>query len=117
MILEILNLHVAPMPPTKFWLRPTYRLASEDIKMAAMVAILDIGMERFSEFLYLFDASHQVSAQTDLKFGRKTGLKNFKRALGYRNGTILAILNLYVTPMRPNKFGLNPTKRSGADVV
>ena len=28
--------------------------------------------------------------------------------LGYRNGTIIAILNLYVTLMLPNKFGLNP---------
>ena len=27
--------------------------------------------------------------------------------LGYRNGTILAILNLYVTPMPPIKFQLN----------
>ena len=29
--------------------------------------------------------------------------------LGYRNGTILAILNLYVTVMPPIKFLLNPT--------
>ena len=29
--------------------------------------------------------------------------------LGYRNGTILAILNLYVTVMPPIKFPLNPT--------
>ena len=27
--------------------------------------------------------------------------------LGYRKGTILAILNLYVTPMSPIKFQLN----------
>ena len=30
--------------------------------------------------------------------------------LGYRNGTILAILNLYVAPMPPIKFRLNPTQ-------
>ena len=29
--------------------------------------------------------------------------------LGYRNGTILAILNLCVTVMPPIKFQLNPT--------
>ena len=35
MVLAILNLHVAPMPPTKFWLNLTI-----------IVAILDIGMEQ-----------------------------------------------------------------------
>ena len=33
------------------------------------------------------------------------------------NGTILAILNLYVTPMLPIKFRLNPTYGLGRDVV
>ena len=37
--------------------------------------------------------------------------------LGYLNGTNLAILNLHVTQMRPAKVGLNPTYRSGADMV
>ena len=37
--------------------------------------------------------------------------------LGYRNGMILAILNLYVAKMPPTKFGLNLTKSSEADVV
>ena len=36
--------------------------------------------------------------------------------LGYRNGTILAILNLYVATMPPTKFQLNPTYESGGDV-
>ena len=36
-------------------------------------------------------------------------LKNFKMAVGYWNGTILAILNLYVTTMPPIKFRVNPT--------
>ena len=31
------------------------------------------------------------------------------RHLGYQNGTIFAILNLYVAPMPPIKFQLNPT--------
>ena len=62
-----------------------------------------------SESLCHCDASHQVSAQSDLWFGRCC-LKNFKMAamakisrngghLGYQNGTILAILNLCLTVM------------------
>ena len=35
--------------------------------------------------------------------------------LGYRNGTILAILNLHVATMPPIKFQLNPTYGSGGD--
>ena len=37
--------------------------------------------------------------------------------LGKWNGTILAILNLYVAPMPPIKFRLNPTYGLGGDVV
>ena len=37
--------------------------------------------------------------------------------LGYRNGTILAILNLCVTVMLPIMFWLNPTFGLGGDVV
>ena len=37
--------------------------------------------------------------------------------LGYRNGTILAILNLYVAPMPPIKFRLNLTYGFGEDIV
>ena len=46
-----------------------------------MAAILDIGTKRFSnsESPCHPDASHQVSAQSDLLFGR-CGLKNFKMA-------------------------------------
>ena len=33
--------------------------------------------------------------------------------LGYRNGTILAILNLHVATMPHTKFQLNPTYASG----
>ena len=37
--------------------------------------------------------------------------------LGYQNGTILAILNLHVSPMPPIKFQHNLIYRSRADVV
>ena len=45
-----------------------------------MDAILDTGTERFSnpESPCHPDASNQVSAQSDLPFGRRCGLKNFK---------------------------------------
>ena len=36
--------------------------------------------------------------------------------LGYRNETILAILNLHVATISPTKFQLNPTYGSGGDV-
>ena len=36
--------------------------------------------------------------------------------LGYRNETILAILNFHVATMPPTKFQLNPTYGSGGDV-
>ena len=39
------------------------------------------------------------------------------RHLGYRNGTILATLNLCVTVMPPIKFQLNQTNGLGGDVV
>ena len=79
-----------------------------------------------SESLCRVDASHQVSAQSDLWFVRRCHLKNFKMAamaaiygshLEYQNRTILAILNLCVTVMPPIKFWLNPTYRLGGDVV
>ena len=68
------------------------------------------------------DVSHQVSAQYDLRFGRRFRLKNFMIApmavnLGYQNGMILAILYLYVAPMLPMKFRLNLTYSLGGDVV
>ena len=37
--------------------------------------------------------------------------------LGYRNVTILAILNLYVAPMPPLKFRLNLTYGFEGDVI
>ena len=57
------------------------------------------------------DASHQVSAKSDLVH-RRCCLKNFKMAaghLGYWNGMISAILNLCVTVMPAIKLQLNLT--------
>ena len=53
---------------------------------------------------------------------RHTALKNFKMAalhggnLEYRNGTILAILNLLESTMPPTKYQLNQSNNSGGDV-
>ena len=46
-ILAILNLHVAPMPPNKFGLNLTGFPSRCGFEMAAQAAILDIGMEGF----------------------------------------------------------------------
>ena len=85
-----------------------------------MAAILDIGAERFSnsESSCHPDASHQVSAQSDLLFGRRC-FEEFQDGghLGYWNRTVLAILNSHNIPMPPIKFKLNQTYRSGTDMI
>ena len=74
-----------------------------------------------SEFPCQNDASHQVLAQShmvwegmafeEFKVGRHGG------HFGNRNGTILAILNLYITTMPPIKFRLNLSYCLEGDVV
>ena len=69
-----------------------------------------------SESVCRSDASHKVSTQSD-----ETSFEEFQDGclgchLGYRNGTILAILNLCVAVMLPIKFWLNPTYGMGGDV-
>ena len=75
---------------------------------------------RDSESLCCSHASRQVSAQSDLWFGRRCHLKNFKTATVAAILDIvmerLNILNLYVTVMLPIKFRLNPTYGLGGDV-
>ena len=111
MILAILNLHVAPMPPTKFGLN----LTGADVFSRRIAKQNDLNN---SESLCHSDASHQVSNQSNTGFGRRC-LKNFNMAghLGYQNGTVLAILNLYVAPTPPIKFWLKRTYGLGGEVV
>ena len=79
----------------------------------------------FSNFesLYQCDASHQVSAQSDLRFGSRCRLKKFKMAAMAATWDIrmeldpLAILNLCLTVMPPIQFWVNKTYGSGGDVV
>ena len=65
--LAILNLHVTPMPPTKVGLNPTYRSAAD---MVWRFWISERNNFSNSESLHCSDASHQVSAQSNLQFGR-----------------------------------------------
>ena len=88
-----------------------------------MAAILDIGMESIKQFKISMLpqclpprlGSIQVMAQEQIWF------EDFQdghhgRHLDYQNRTILAILNLYVAPMPPIKFQLNPTYSLGGVV-
>ena len=70
-----------------------------------------------SESLCHCDASHSILAQSYLWFERRCCLKKHGGHLGYRNRTILAILNLYLALKPPIKFQINLTYGLGGDVV
>ena len=85
MILAILNLHVTPTPPTKFWLNLTYHSGADEVWRFSRKPpwgpsqISDQNYFSNSESLCHSGASHQVWAQSTLWFGRCL-LKNFKMA-------------------------------------
>ena len=72
MILAVLNLHVSPMPPIKFKLNLTYNSEADVISRLSrwppwwLSWILERNNFSNSESLCHADASHQVSAQSDL---------------------------------------------------
>ena len=74
--LAILNLHVTPIPPAKFGLNPTYHSQAVVVwwfrrwPQWRTCWILEQDDFLNSESLCCSDASHQVSAQSDLQFGR-----------------------------------------------
>ena len=72
--LAILKLCVTGMSSMKFWLHPNYGLGGDIIWPSWISERNDFSN---SESLCHCDASHQVSAQLDLQFGR-CRLKNFK---------------------------------------
>ena len=89
-----------------------------------MGAILDTGTWRFKQFLISMSLRclPRSFSSNWLTIWEQIWCEEFQNGyngghLGYQNETILAILNLNVAPMPPTKFGLNPTSRSGADVV
>ena len=65
---------------------------------------------------------HSSLGSIHIKFWEETCFEEFQYGchgshLGYRNGISLAVLNLHVSPMPLTKFQLNPSYRSGADVI
>ena len=102
-ILAILNLYVAPVPPIKFRLNPTYSLGGDVVlRISRWPLWRTTWISELDDFsnsgsLCRSDASHQVSAQSDLWFGRRCRLKK-------RNGTILAILTLHLPQWLPLSF-------------
>ena len=97
MSLTILNLHVALMPSTKFGLSVTEASGAEDSRfLEQKVSRFSIWPPRrpswiaeqndfsSSEFLCRSNPSHQVSAQSNLWFGRRCRLKTFKMAAIWR---------------------------------
>ena len=114
MVLAILNLYKAPMPPIKFRLNLTYGLGDVVWRITRWPPwrpswIPERNDFSNSESLCHCDASHQVLSESAFWFGRRCCLKNFQNGrhgghLGYRNWSILAILNLYVAPMPHTKF-------------
>ena len=84
--LAILNLHVTPMPPTIFGLNPTYPSGADVVwRFSSWPPWRPSWMSERNDFsnsesLYCSDASNQVSAQSELRFGRRCRLKIFKVA-------------------------------------
>ena len=83
--LAILNPYVAPMPPIKFWLNPTYGLGDVIWSISRWPPWWPSWIWEQNDFsnsgsLQRSKASHQVSAQSDLLFGIRCPLKNFKMA-------------------------------------
>ena len=113
-ILAILSLYNSQKPPIVFQLNLTDCLGLDVVWRVSRWQpwrpswISDRKDFSNSESLCHCDASYQVLAQSNFRFGRRYCLKNFGR-LGYRNGTSLAILNLCVTVMPPIKLQLNRT--------
>ena len=84
-ILAILNLCVTLMLSIKFWLNPTYGLGGVVWRISRWPPwwpsrISERNDFSNSESLCHCDASHQILAQSDLRFGRRCRLKNFKMA-------------------------------------
>ena len=102
------------MPPTKFWLNRTYRSRVDAVWRFSRWPPWWISEQNNfsnSESLYCSDAFHQVSALSNLQFGRRMLFEEFQDGhhsghLGYRNRTILSVLNVHVNQCLPPSFGL-----------
>ena len=105
------------MPLIKFWLDMTYGFEGDPWWPSWTTEQNDFSN---SESSCHCDASHRFGSIRltvremlfeEFQDGRHGGY------LGYWNGTILTILNLYVTVMPPIKFQLNPTYGLGGEVI
>ena len=124
-ILIILNLCVTVMLPIMFWLNPTYGLGGDVVwRISRWPPSWTSERNDFLQFwismsprcLQSSFGSVWLTVWEEMSFeelqdGRHDG------HLGYRNGTILAILNLYIALMLLIKFRLNLTYGLGGDVV
>ena len=84
-ILAILNLHNTPMPPIKFQLNPTCHVEDIFWRISRWLPwwpswIFEWNNFSNSESPCHPNASHQLSAQSNLPFGSRCGLKIFKMA-------------------------------------
>ena len=110
--LEILNFHVSLKPPTKFQLNPTYHSGEmffQDFQDG------HLGYWNWNRTNLAILNKSPPSWAAEQKDFRKfwISMSLWCGHLGYWNGTILAILNLYVATMPPTKFQLNPNYGSG----
>ena len=86
-IVAILNLYNAPIPPIKFPLNLTYGLGGDVVWRISRWPpwqpswISEQNHFSNSESLCHCDASHQVLVQSDLQFGRRCCLNNFKMVI------------------------------------
>ena len=84
-ILAILNRYNSPKPPIKFQLNLTYMGLDVFCRISFVwwrpTWILERNDFSNSESLCNCDASHQVLAQYNLRFGRRCGLKNFMASM------------------------------------
>ena len=114
MFLAVLTLHVAQMPPTKFWLNLTYHW--EQMRFFKMTTLGDHLSQTSdqndfsnSESLCRSNASHQVWVHSTLRLERcRLNLKiqgcRSGAHLVCQNETNLTVLNLSVFPMPLTKF-------------
>ena len=105
----------------KFRLNQTYRLGVVVWRLSKWLPRNEINLIILNLYVAK-NASHQVSAQSDLRFERRCCFEELQKGnhisyLEYDNGTILAILNFHVALMPSNKFWLHSTYYSGADIV
>ena len=123
-ISAILTLYVTPMLPIKFRLNPTYGLREDVVWRISIWLpwqpswILE-RKEDFSNSESLCPSSFgsiQLTVWDEMSFEEFQDCRHGGH-FGYRNGTILAILNLYVVPMPPIKFRLSLTYGLGGNVV